>query len=270
LPRARHDLASDGALVGVFVIVGLFVLAGLGHAQQTDTAGVRPPSPPLTAPSTMSELMLPGGIRAALAAIDDVNPPDRSQFLLEIISRVHHLASPDVAGSRDVTLMALLTHLDASTARGAPEIGADTLPLPLTPTIWIDVVFGGRATPQTLASQILRSRNASLCYLGLLSVDDETRAFVAGQPGLLSELASRLAPAFAIAAPGIRISGRRVVVPGGAPATAMWEALVGRRVDEPVEFVRARWSAGGSTSRSSSCARCSPRTVRISPGSTAR
>jgi hypothetical protein len=239
LPRARHDSVSDGAIVGVFVIVGLFVLAGPGHAQQTNTAGVRLPSSPASAASTMSELMLPGGIKAALAVIDDVNPPDRSQFLLEIISRVHHLASPDATGSRDATLMALLTHLDARTARGAPEIGADTLPLPLTPAIWIDVVFGGRATPPTLASQILRSRGASLCYAGLLSLDDETRAFVAGQPGLLTELASRLAPAFALAAPGIRISGQRVAVPGGAPATAMWEALVGRRVDEPVEFVRA-------------------------------
>jgi hypothetical protein len=191
----------------------------------------------------LSDIVLPGGLRAALAAIKDANSPDRSQFLLEVIRRVHNLGSgPD--GSRDATLVALLTHLDTAThggtAQAPPPAGdAETLPLPLTPAIWVDVVFSGRATAATLVSDILRSRNASLLYAGLLSLDVETRAFLAAQPALLADVSSRLAPMFALASPGLRVADGKVRLPGGEPAAAAWEALVGRRVSEPTEFVRA-------------------------------
>ena len=51
------------------------------------------------------------------------------------------------------------------------------------------------------------------------------------------ELTERQAAAFLLAAPGIRT--RAVRVPGGSAAAPPWNALVGRAVTEPSDFVRA-------------------------------
>jgi hypothetical protein len=88
-------------------------------------------------------------------------------------------------------------------------------------------------------SAIVQSRNAALLYHALLSLDDETRAWLTGQPELLAEVASRHAAAFVVAAPAVRVSGGTIRVPGGAPAKASWEALAGAHVDQPAAFIRA-------------------------------
>ena len=106
---------------------------------------------------------------------------------------------------------------------------SDTIPLPLTPKIWIDAVFHGQARQETLVSAILQSRNAALLYSGLLSLDDESRAWIAGQPSLISEIASRRAAGFMVVAPGFRVSPAGVRLPGGSAAEPVWQALVGRR-----------------------------------------
>jgi hypothetical protein len=237
LPRARLFTIRGSFLLGALASLGSFVVVGQGRIGAAVIGDVR-----LTAAdsgragSGLSDVALPGGLRAALAAIRDYNPPDRSQFLLEVIRRVHNLATgPE--GSRDPTLLALLAHLDAASAAGAGA--SETLPLPLTPSIWTTSVFGGRGTAATLTSDILRSRGASLFYLGLLSVDAETRAFLASKPELVTELSSRLAAGFVLASPGLHVAGTQVSAPGGERAARAWEALVGRRLDEPVEFIRA-------------------------------
>lgn len=204
----------------------MFLLPGLGCAQ------------PIDRQDGLSEIVLPGGVRAALAVLKDPLPPDRSQFLVEIIRRTYATPIAVRTDSREVALRALLAHLERSQRAVATE-AAETIPLPLTPAIWIDVVFGGRATPDTLVSAILESRSASLLYYGLLSLDGPTREWLASQPALLADIASRYAPAFAVAAPGMRVARGRVRVPGGAAAESAWEALVGRRVTEPAEFIRA-------------------------------
>ena len=56
---------------------GVFVLVVPASGQ------VPPPS------STLSEAPLPGGIRAALAAVGDRGTPDRAQFLSEFIRRMY-------------------------------------------------------------------------------------------------------------------------------------------------------------------------------------
>jgi hypothetical protein len=254
LPRARLSTIREPVVIGALVLVGSLAIIGQGYAQEAGARGVRQTTAPspiaITAVASrgaavddLSQMALPGGLRAALAVLRDYNPPDRSQFLIELIRRVHHSPS-EPEGPREATLAALLTHLDAATAAMATtatesDAASETLPLPLTPQIWIDVVFGGRATSRTLVSEILRSRGASLLYHGLCSLDPETRTFFAGEPGLLHEIVARLGPAFAIAAPSLRVTGRRIAVPGGEPAIAAFEALVGRRVTEPAEFVRA-------------------------------
>ena len=107
----------------------------------------------------------------ALAAIGDRAQPDHSQFLLEFIRRAENHRA---AGDRDTVLRPLLAHLDAESSR-EPTAGA-ALPLPLPPQIWIDVVFKGRATPNTLVAEILRSRTASLFYYGLFVRSTKARA----------------------------------------------------------------------------------------------
>lgn len=186
-------------------------------------------------PGALSEVPLPGGLRAALAAIDDRVAADRSQFLLEFIRRTYRNTAERPDG-RESALDALLAHLDLAARAPGPH---DTLPLPLTPEIWIDVVFGGRASPQTLVAEILRTRGPSLLYYGLLSLDDPTRAWLATKPELIRELVEQYPTGFAVAAPGLRVDGSAVRVPGGELARPGWEALVGRRATDPVEFVRA-------------------------------
>jgi hypothetical protein len=178
---------------------------------------------------------LPGGLRAALAAIGDRTPPDRAHFLAEFIRRTYDRPLDSRDDPRAVALESLLTELKAA----AESDPSETLPLPLSDKIWIDTVFGGRATPQTLVSAILQSRRAALLYCALLWLDDDTRAWLAGETALLSELASARAAAFLAAAPGLRATAAGVQLPGGELAAPAWRALVGRGPEDPVAFVRA-------------------------------
>jgi hypothetical protein len=179
---------------------------------------------------------LPGGIAAAHAALDDRTPADRSRFVIEIIHRLHG-GSRHGKADPQLQIDALLTALDRGAQ--AATAAADTVPLPLPPGFWIDTVFAGRASPETLAASILRSRSASLLYYALMATDDETRAWLARQPALVADIAARASGPFAVAAPALRIAGDTVLVPGGKPAEAAWEAVIGQRVTDPAAFVRA-------------------------------
>jgi hypothetical protein len=179
---------------------------------------------------------LPGGLRAALTAIGDRTPPDRAQFLAEFIRRTYDAPVDSKDDRQGAALRSLLAELKAAGAQSDPS---ETLPLPLSDRLWIEAVFGGQATPQTLVSAILQSRNAALLYCGLLWLDDDTRAWLGGQPDLVTELASRRAAAFLAAAPGLRVTATGVQVPGGDLAAPAWRALVGRGPEDPAGFVRA-------------------------------
>lgn len=218
-------------LATLHVLLGVIVLVGPARSQGVD------------ARTTVSEIPLPGGLRAALAATGDRAAPDRSQFLLEFIKRTYDVGIGAKNDSREAALGPLLAALDHP-ADLSSAASADRLPLPLSPQFWIAAVFEGRATPDTLVASIVRSRAAALLYDGLLSLDDETRAWSEGQPRLFGEIVSRYPAAFAAAAPGLRIAGGTVRVPGGAAAAPAWRALVGRRVDEPANFVRSLLDSG--------------------------
>ena len=179
----------------------------------------------------------------------DRSTPDRGHFALEIIRRLHQSpVGPDV--QRKDALTALITHLDrcgeaaattapAATATAAtPAAAVETLPLPLPVSMWVDTVFGGRVHPKRLAAAILESRNASLLYVGLLSLDEATRNWIATRPDLIAEIATRHAAAFTLIAPGLRVTNAGVQVPGGQQAEPVWEGLVGRSAKNPVEFIR--------------------------------
>ena len=210
-------------------LLGAAVLVGSAGATGADAQG------------TVSEVSLPGGLQTALAAIGDRTPPDRAQFLAEFIRRTYDLPVDSNADARGAALRSLVAELKAAAAHSGPS---DTLPLPLSDRIWIDAVFGGQATPQTVVSAILQSRNAALLYCGLLWLDDGTRRWLAGEPALIAELASGHAAAFLAAAPGLRVTAAGVQVPGGELAVPAWRALVGRGPEDPADFVRALVASG--------------------------
>ena len=221
--RTRHLAALHAVFIGVLVLVGS------SRARSADQ------------PGTLSEVSLPGGLRAALSAVGDQGTPDRAQFLLEFIRRTYDMPFRQRDDARENAVQALVSELNGPVGRAGSAV---TLPLPLTPDLWINAVFAGRATPQTLVGAIVQSRNASLFYVGLLSLDDDTRAWLAGQPELISELASRHSIAFLAAAPGLRVSAGGVNVPGGPSAEPIWQALVEKRPNQPAEFVRALMASG--------------------------
>lgn len=184
---------------------------------------------------SLTEVVVPGGIRSALAQLEDRVAPDRSQFLLELIRRFHSSPIQQKGDPRLIALQSLVaqfeTPIPASTAAAQ-----DTIPLPLPPQVWIAAVFGGGATPETLVAAILRSRKASLLYCALLSLDDPTRQWLATRPAFVTYLADHAA-AFLVAAPGLRVRDGRMQPPGGVAAKPVWLALA-KQPDDPEQFIR--------------------------------
>jgi hypothetical protein len=268
-----------------FPVLGVLLIGGYGLA---GAAGAQHPD----RRDSLSDVVLPCGVRAALAAMGDRSTPDRGHFILEITRRLHAapgavdiladrsktaqpsgLAAPSTAAlpmpladrsktaqpggpaapsapapampQRADPLPALIAHLDRCSAAAGPRAGehGETLPLPLPVSMWLDTVFGGRVGPERLAAAILESRNASLLYTGLLSLDEATRDWIASRPDLIAALATRHAAAFTLIAPGLRATNAGVQVPGGQLAEPVWEALVGRSTKAPAEFVRALLAA---------------------------
>jgi hypothetical protein len=211
------------------VCIGVIVLGGSLRAQRIET------------PGTIAEVSLPGGLGPALAASGDLATPDRAQFLLEFIRRTYDTPFGPKNDPREASLRSLLAELKSREGSAAGR--SETLPLPLSVSTWIDVVFEGRATPQTLLGAILQSRSASLLYCALLSLDDGTRVWLEGQPDLIA-LGHRYPVAFLAIAPGFRVAAGLVRVPGGARAEPIWRALVGPRTNEPVEFLRSLITSG--------------------------
>jgi hypothetical protein len=181
------------------------------------------------APGGVYDLTVPDGVEQVLGANGEAPGALRGHALADFIRRSYH--SP--FGGTPALDAAPGIQLDGSNG------SASTLPLPLPPALWTDVVFGGRETPDTLLPAILRSRGPALFYYGLLSLDDDTRAWLATQPDLVAELAGRRAAAFVVAAPGLRVRGRAVDVPGGEAAAPAWRALVGHRPGDAAGFIRA-------------------------------
>lgn len=112
------------------------------------------------------------------------------------------------------------------------------VPLPLDARAWSRIIEGAKPDPETLLANLLGDRRASLLYFGLMSLDDQTRAFVGAHESLLEDLLK--GNRYAILASlgrSIRVRGGSVDVAGGAQAAAAWEALLGERVAEPDAFI---------------------------------
>ena len=98
--------------------------------------------------------------------------------------------------------------------------------------------FMAARRPDTLVRDIVRSHDAALFYWSLLTLDDATRSWFAREPGLVAAASGDRASVLALLAPGLRVVDGRIVVPGGEPARAAWEALAGVETSDPAGFVQ--------------------------------
>ena len=107
---------------------------------------------------------------------------------------------------------------------------------PASRSVWETAVFR-RKTPD-LVPAILGDRRAALLCHGLASVDDQTLVFLGANAERLKRLYEEHSAAFAAFGGSLRIRNGRVVTPGGPDAEAVWEAVLGERVDQPETFIR--------------------------------
>src|SRR5687768_9569648 len=110
--------------------MGATLLAGPVRAQDPAVPGV------------VAEAPLPGGLRAALDAIDDRVAADRSQFLLEFVRRFYNRPVTIRNAERDNALRTLVYQLGRS-SDGQQKAELETVPLPLPATVWIAAGIGG-------------------------------------------------------------------------------------------------------------------------------
>ena len=121
------------------------------------------------------------------------------------------------------------------------EIAADTRPLtiaaPLTADHWRDAMqLPGKAD---LFAALVSNRSALLACAGAVATDPSMRALLERDRGLLRWIVKTAPAAFWITARHLKVDKDRVIVPGGAAAEPIWEAIVEVKVTRPADFLRA-------------------------------
>jgi hypothetical protein len=153
----------------------------------------------------------------------------RSLILLDVLRIVFN--PQDASHSRAIRqrVTALLS---------APPSGErDTVPLPLPPSVWREIILQAPIEDDGLIGAIVARRDAALLYYGLSAMDDETLTWLAGDRETLAHLQRRPG---AVAAFGrsVRVRDGQVVVPGGPDAAAFWRGVVGADPARPGAFLR--------------------------------
>ena len=154
---------------------------------------------------------------------------DRSRFVLDVVRALFTvgMAEGDVR-QRENLRAALLT---------APLAPGETVPLPLDASIWRETLLQRQVADNQIIGALLSDRNTALLYHGLSGLDDETLAWLGPERETLRHLL-RHAGAFAVFGPSVRVRAGRVVVPGGADAEPVWQAVIGADPARPSAFVR--------------------------------
>lgn len=118
-----------------------------------------------------------------------------------------------------------------------------TIAVPLTADHWRDVL----QVPDKgdLFSALISNRSAMLVCAGAMSTTPSTRAFLERDRGLLRWIVRTAPAAFWTSARSLNIERDRVIVPGGAAAEPVWEALAAEKVTRPADFVRALLTRDG-------------------------
>jgi hypothetical protein len=135
-----------------------------------------------------------------------------------------------------VDVDALETSLNAGEAvsLAMPE---DAVPLPLPESLWRSLLASARF-PDMPVGAILADRKAALLYVGLCSMDAETRRYLVATPALVKEVYdSDRSGVIALYGRSLHVRGGRIEPPGGARAAALWEAIADEKVVQPDRFV---------------------------------
>lgn len=194
------------------------------------------PAPAFGAGQTTAAEDVPvrGGV-AALAAVASVAPaPDRARAVAEIARAVYSWPQ-----SGPYSNESMRRGIAAFFADAAPADRTETVPVPLSSTIWSQAIFHRPIDPQALVGAILTDRTAALICYGLAGMDDETVRFFGDHAPLLGRLGEHAPAAFAAFGESLRIREGRVVPPGGDGLGAIWEAVVGEKLDRPERFAAA-------------------------------
>jgi hypothetical protein len=201
----------------VLAILGVLLYASSGDARG---AAVRP-AIPLPVPA------------AEIAAAAGSGTTGRSLLILDLVRILYdEPEGPDsatVRTARDRVLPLL---------RASARASSDTVPLPLPPSVWREVIFRRLVPDGELIAAILETRETALLYYGLSALDDETLEWLASDRGTLAYV-TQYPGAFAAFGRGVRIRAGHVVVPGGAAAAPLWQQVVGADPAHPGAFLRA-------------------------------
>jgi hypothetical protein len=119
----------------------------------------------------------------------------------------------------------------------ADESQALSIAAPLTANHWREVLqLNDRAD---LFGALINNRSAMLVCAGAASSDPSIRALLERDRGLLRWIVRTAPAAFWISARGLKVEKDRVIVPGGAAAEPIWEALTAVKVTRAPDFIRA-------------------------------
>ena len=124
-----------------------------------------------------------------------------------------------------------------------PSPAITILPSPLAHDVWETAIFERPIPPRSLFSAIMRDRRAALLFYGLLSMTPETRAYLAKDRQLLRRLYRDVAGPVAAFGSSFRVGeDGHPIVPGGADAVELWEALADVRLEQTDQFAHAIFS----------------------------
>lgn len=218
----------------------LIVLAACALASGVAAAGEAPRADAPPGPGRWHTITVPVTAERLSAAVD-LPPPALPENLLFGLVRVLHerpLRREDFARGRARPALELLR--GTPPPPGADDNGAPTtVPLPLAPETWTNVILKRRVEPHALAGAILADRRAALLYVGLSQLDAGTLTAIERMPAVLWSLDERQASAFAAFGGSLAIDDGEVRLPG-PPATApAWAALAGAPHTDPARFLPA-------------------------------
>lgn len=171
---------------------------------------------------------LPGGRAGLLPRLGLATDVPTAIVIGELIRVVHASREPDNAA-----LDAVRRYFAAP-----PEGAAEPIPVPLSPSMWRDLL-GKSVTDGRLVGALLQDRRAALLCYGLLQLDRETLATLAGQPGLIRRLYERHSGTFAAFAHVVRVRDGRLVLPGDDSAAVTWAELIGEPLTDPARAIPA-------------------------------
>lgn len=194
---------------------------------------------PDTPTAVRCSVPLPGGTAALSEVLGSPRTFDRASVLLDAAHLVHE-NPPGESAETDARRRRLTAYLKASRDTNRARAANDeTIPLPLAPALWSDVVFDRPLKDDEIAFAILEDRQASFLYYGLSALDDETLKALASDRKTLELIYQQHASAFAAFGRSLHVRNGEVQVPGGADARPLWEALAKQAATQPAPFMLA-------------------------------